>query len=307
MLVQKHLEQFSAEHQAVLKAGLASTSYQHIDDTSMRVNGENHYVVTLCNPYYTSFFTNKRKNRETVSLLLSQLERPGQCIATSAAKPDLINQHLGDYIKILVSDFAGQFSQLTTHRGLCWIHEGRLYEKLTPYLKTHRRMVEKFLTDFWEFYQKLKLYQRHPTREFKSILNHEFDRLFSQRPIYQALADRIALTKQKKEQLLLVLDFPEVPLDNNEAERALREYVIKRKISNGTRTAEGTRAWEIFLSLVDTCRKNSVNFYQYILDRIKKSFQLPSLASVILETARGYQANKPIYLNNYLQEIHQFF
>ncbi len=36
--------------------------------------------------------------------------------------------------------------------------------------------------------------------------------------------------------LLLVLDFPEVPLDNNEAERALREYVIKGKISNGTRT-----------------------------------------------------------------------
>ena len=36
--------------------------------------------------------------------------------------------------------------------------------------------------------------------------------------------------------VLLVLDFPEVPLDNNEAERALREYVVKRKISNGTRT-----------------------------------------------------------------------
>jgi hypothetical protein len=89
------------------------------------------------------------------------------------------------------------------------------------------------------------------------------------------LADRIALTKQKKQELLLVLDFPEVPLDNNQAERALREYVIKRKISNGTRTADGTRAWEIFLSVVDTCRKNSVNFYQYVLDRIKQSFQLP--------------------------------
>lgn len=295
ILVHKHLEQFSAEHQAVLKAGLASTSYQHIDDTSMRVDGKNYYVTTLCNRYYTSFFTNPRKNRETLNLLLSQLEQPKQSIAGVQEQPNIINQHLGDYIKILVSDDAGQFSQLTTYRALCWIHEGRLYEKLTPYLESHRRMVENFLTDFWHFYQKLKLYQRQPTTEFKSILNHEFDRLFSQRPTYQALADRIALTKQKKQQLLLVLDYPEVPLDNNEAERALREYVIKRKISNGTRTTNGTRAWEIFLSLVDTCRKNSVNFYRYVLDRIKQSFHLPPLAALIIDNCQG-SSEKPAYL-----------
>ena len=49
----------------------------------------------------------------------------------------------------------------------------------------------------------------------------------------------LTLTRQKKPYLLLVLEFPEVPLDNNEAERALREYVVKRKISNGTRTLGG--------------------------------------------------------------------
>lgn len=78
-----------------------------------------------------------------------------------------------------------------------------------------------------------------------------------------------------------MLDFPSVPLDNNEAERTLREYVIKRKISNGTRTQTGTQAWEVFLALVDTCRKNGVNFYQYILDRISLAFFLPALASLI--------------------------
>jgi len=57
ILVRKHVSQFTLEYQAVLQAGLASTPYQHIDDTGMRVNGVNNYVVTLCNPYYTSFFT----------------------------------------------------------------------------------------------------------------------------------------------------------------------------------------------------------------------------------------------------------
>lgn len=72
----KYLRQFSQERDAVLVAGMASTYYQHIDDTGMRVNGENWYALTLCNPYYSCFFTNPRKNRETVNRLLSLLEAP---------------------------------------------------------------------------------------------------------------------------------------------------------------------------------------------------------------------------------------
>lgn len=87
---------------------------------------------------------------------------------------------------------------------------------------------------------------------------------------------------------MLVLDFPEVPLDNNEAERALREYVVKRKISNGTRTSIGTQAWEVFLALVDTCRKQGVNFYRYLLDRISKAFQMPALADLILDKSQPH-------------------
>ncbi|NJL66059.1 MAG: transposase [Microcoleus sp. SM1_3_4] len=144
ILIHKYASQFTLEYQAVLKAGLASTSYQHIDDTGMRVSGVNHYVVTLCNPYYTCFFTNRRKNRETVNQLLSQLSIDS-------------DKGLGEHIKILVSDDAGQFSQVTQHRSLCWIHEGRHYRKLTPFLKSHQLAVENFVTEFWDYYERLKL------------------------------------------------------------------------------------------------------------------------------------------------------
>jgi hypothetical protein len=172
---------------------------------------------------------------------------------------------------------------------------------LTPFLKSHQLAVENFVTEFWNYYERLKLYQSHSTPTEKSNLSQEFDRLFSQRSTYQALSDRIALTKQKKQQLLLALDFPEVPLDNNEAERALREYVIKRKISNGTRTLEGTRAWELFLSLVDTCRKNGVNFYYYVLDRITQTFDLPGLATLIFNSALSTSPNQPFSINSSAQ------
>lgn len=283
LLSQQYLEKFTTERNEVLKAGLASTSYQHIDDTGMRVNGENRYAVTLCNPYYSSFFTTRRKNSQTVSQLLEILSE-----FSSLEKPNF-HKGLREYIEILVADDAGQFHHQTQHRGLCWIHEARHYEKLSPVIPIHQQWLEQFLADFWVYYYKLKNYRQsspEQRQQQKLPLSEEFDRLFSQVTGYDDLDHRLTLTRQKKPYLLLVLEFPEVPLDNNEAERALREYVVKRKISNGTRTEAGTQAWEIFLALVDTCRQLGVNFYQYILDRISQTFEMPALATLIMQKSQ---------------------
>jgi len=73
--------------------------------------------------------------------------------------------------------------------------------------------------------------------------------LFSTETGYDELDKRIALTKEKKEELLLVLWFPEIPIHNNPTELALRELVVKRKISNGTRSEDGKAAWENQMSI----------------------------------------------------------
>ncbi|MEW6606371.1 MAG: hypothetical protein AB1414_02795, partial [bacterium] len=77
----------------------------------------------------------------------------------------------------------------------------------------------------------------------------------------------------------------EVPLHNNPAELAVREYVVKRKISIQTRSEEGTRSWETFLSIKDTCRKLGVNFRKYLYDRLSGEYRLPSLAEMIGQTS----------------------
>ena len=60
----------------IVTAGLASTSYQHIDDTSARVRGENHHSHVLCNPFYSAFFTREKKDRLTVLSILSDASAP---------------------------------------------------------------------------------------------------------------------------------------------------------------------------------------------------------------------------------------
>lgn len=55
----------------IVKAGLKSTPYQHLDDTSARESGTNCYVNVLTNPYYTAYFTLLSKSRESVIDMLS--------------------------------------------------------------------------------------------------------------------------------------------------------------------------------------------------------------------------------------------
>jgi hypothetical protein len=55
--------------------------------------------------------------------------------------------------------------------------------------------------------------------------------------------------------LLPVLHHPELPLTNNDAERARRPGVIARKLSHGTRTATGSRVFALLASVIDPCRQ----------------------------------------------------
>lgn len=68
----KNIEALHQEKEDIVDAGLQSTSYQQIDDTSSKVNGKNHYTHILCNPFYTAYITMPKKSRLTVLYILSQ-------------------------------------------------------------------------------------------------------------------------------------------------------------------------------------------------------------------------------------------
>jgi len=61
-----------------------------------------------------------------------------------------------------------------------------------------------------------------------------------------------------------VLSHPELPLTNNEAERALRHWVILRKLSLGTRTATGSRVFALLASVIDICRQRGQSPWRYL-------------------------------------------
>ena len=195
-------------------------------------------------------------------------------------------QRDGPVVQALVCDDAPQFNWLGQEKMLCWVHEGRHYKKLMPVIGLHRELLDDFLKQFWEYYHQLLDYRQQPTVEERLRLEIEFDDLFSSHSGYDALDQRIAKTKAKKDSLLLVLQYPELPLHNNASELGVRQRVRKRDVSFGPRTDDGKRAWDTFATLAETAKKLEVSFYRYLHDRISADNQIPLLADLVKKRAK---------------------
>lgn len=185
----------------------------------------------------------------------------------------------------LVSDDAGQFNNLYDDHVLCWYHELRHYKELFPVVKEHRVAVELFFREVKRGYKILKRWCSTREEKLREYLLKWFTDFFQKETGYRLLDLRKEKTFSKIEKLLAPLwTLIEVPLTNNESERDIRGRAIKRKISLFDRTWEGVGARDLYIGLKETCRKNGVSFYQFLLDREFKTRQIPQLAE-IRETA----------------------
>jgi len=194
-------------------------------------------------------------------------EQPRQLITEAALWGCLMYHEL--YIEQpIVSDDAGQFKLLGYLHGLCWLHAERNVARVLPLSPAQHDTLQRVRDEIWNYYQRLKTYRLAPTPQKKSRLQRDFDALFLQRTGFVELNEALARMHAKKEELLLVLEYPHLPLQNNLEERDLREWAKTRKIHAGTRNDVGRRCWDTFLSLKKTCRKLSVSFWAYLQDRI---------------------------------------
>lgn len=201
--------------------------------------------------------------------------------------------HAEEPLEALVCDDAPQYKLLAVLIVLCWIHEGRHYKKLNPLFKHHRKLLDKFITGFWEFYHELLAYKEAPDPVKAVELEAQFDTLTATVTGYTDLDERIAKTKKKKESLLAALKRPDLPLHNNQSELGARVEVRFRDVSLQTRSAKGTKAKDTFFTIIQTAKKLGVNPYAYILDRVTKRFEIDSLANIIRRKANTVHCMQP--------------
>jgi len=117
----------------------------------------------------------------------------------------------------------------------------------------------------WKYYQRLRAYRQSPTPRRKAALERDFKRLFRQRTGFADLNEALRRIHEKRDDLLLVLERPEIPLHNNLSESDIREWAKKRKISADPRSELGRRCRDTFVSLKKTCRKPGVSVCRVVL------------------------------------------
>jgi hypothetical protein len=183
----------------------------------------------------------------------------------------------------VLSDGAHQF--IVFEHAACWIHVERPLAKLIPRNEDHRLAIDKIRGEIWEIYQDLKGYRANPNDAQRPLLEARFDALVEQPTNYPSIARVLKDMRNQKEDLLRVLERPEIPLHNNAMESDIREFVKRRKISGGTHNDSGRRCRDTFASLKKTCRKLGLRFWDYVQDRVRGLGQIPRLADLIREKA----------------------
>jgi hypothetical protein len=186
----------------------------------------------------------------------------------------------------LVSDDAGQFKISGLLHALCWLHAERSIRKLVPLSPREQEAIDGVRDAVWKYYQRLRAYRQSPTARRKAALERDFDRLFRRRTGFAELNEALQRIHEKRNDLLLVLERPEIPLHNNLSESDIREWAKKRKISAGTRSELGRRCRDTFISLKKTCRKLGVSFWRYLQDRIRGAHEILALPDLMRQAAQ---------------------
>ncbi len=173
----------------------------------------------------------------------------------------MVDEVLGDeFAGVLVSDFYAAYHHYDGPKQRCWahllrdIHDRRvLYSDDLPWAQAVHQL-----------YQQAKAFT-HPAEKPRRAAQLALERrlLALCRPYLDDPSAAQARLCRRMEnhikELFVFVAHPEVPPDNNAAERSLRPVVISRKISGGTRSQQGTETKMTLASIFGTWRAQSLN------------------------------------------------
>lgn len=232
--------------------------YVHGDETGWREDGQNGYIWSFSTPSARVFVYNKSRAGEVAEEVL------GSRFGFSAADSDAP--------QVLVSDFYAGYNRFLCRHQRCWVHLLRDLHKLRvamPEGTPEEASVTAFVAQVRDVYDRARAYQDRCRQKDGFDCGH-FDRQRHRAAFedeLRAIAAPYAPQKNRPVvaqttlagrmvhflgELFTFVEFPEVPSENNAAERSVRPVVIGRKISGGTRSAKGSETKTALLTLVGT-------------------------------------------------------
>lgn len=193
------------------------------------------------------------------------------------------------YGRVLISDDYSAYNGYAVRaQQKCLAHLRRHFKKLIliPGLN-NQEIGTKFISLIDEAFNNYALYQQSQNLDEFFSWASEF-RLKVESAIHSWIEQAgseagklLRSLRNKAHQWWYFLDHPEIPPDNNLAERTLRLAVTKRKVSGGSRSLERFQDTANLLTVIQTCRRQGCSviefFDQAIKAMVNPAVQTPSL------------------------------
>ena len=218
----------------------------HADETGWRQDGVNGYVWTFSTPT-DRYFLRRGRGKEVV------------------------DEALGDsFIGVLVSDFYAAYNHYPGLKQRCWVHLLRDIRELEA-LYPEDDGLSQWARDVRQLYDRAKECAADAARTVsgyqRSVSPSQLmleSRLLSLCSPFSndEMAPQAKLCRRIErfiKELFVFVSHPDVPPENNSAERSLRHLVISRKISGGTRSKQGSNSKMALASLFGAWRARGLN------------------------------------------------
>ncbi len=202
------------------------------DETGWREDGVNGYIWSFSTPEARYFVRNRSRSGQVAKEVLGE-----------------------DYEGVIVSDFYCGYNVLLGRHQRCWAHLLRDLRALGE-ANPDSRGVSVWAGKVKAVYRRAKAFTSEDSKaRHKQRIAFEEQLLRLARPHLKRDVPQRILSERIEEflpELFVFVEHPEVPSENNAAERAIRPAVTARKVSGGTRSAKGSDTRMALMSLFGT-------------------------------------------------------
>lgn len=260
-------------HKEVVKASAINA-----DETGFRIDGKNSWLWVFTNPmvsYYkvapTRGHTVPKETLEGFNGILGRdAWKPYDVVKCAGHQLDLL--HVNRWLERAEIKHRIEPRTLLTSKPAKLTKPGRRPKKFLEFVDGIRSILKRTI-EYTENDPPPSMEERKKAcTEFQNEMKILLDRKW-----VDADAIRISKELRKRHDMLFTFMVVEgVPWHNNDAERAIRQGVLHRKISGGRRTWNGAEIFEVILSIYETLKKRGEGF----MELIKKRFEQPSESKI---------------------------
>lgn len=217
------------------------------DETGWRIKGELWWLWIFANKYSAYYWPDKSRGSAVVEKILGKI-----------------------FLGVLITDAWCAYKAIVSAKQTCMAHIFRKIRKFIEVFPHYRSVMQFYLKLRRIIRDGKKLQELHSSiddsvyqRRLKRLKNRLSDLLNwrNPNPVLQKIIDKV---KRQQNYILTFVEYDDIPYHNNYGEYIIRKGVLKRKISGGSMSEKGARAYAIMQSIAQTCHLRGISFMSFL-------------------------------------------